>query len=165
MVEIGTQAFQHTNLKELNLPDSVIKIGDMAFYLNANLTQVRFSENLQTIGEAAFSACNNLVNINIPASVIEIDGSGNGLFSGEFTENKEIIIHEAAMESILGDYKNVTPNDSDTKQKVVADKIKKTLGIFKCNAVIHYDGSNFDILKELVKSTNKYTYTWINDAG
>ena len=55
----------------------IIDIGLNAFYGNANLQKVNFESdsNIQTIGERAFGFCDNLVDINLPSSIIYIDNT------------------------------------------------------------------------------------------
>ena len=59
-------------VREIVLPDTVEKIGDMAFSTCMALETVRMPENLRQIGNAAFMHCQSLRNIEIPDSVEEI---------------------------------------------------------------------------------------------
>ena len=59
-------------VREIVLPDTVEKIGDMAFSTCMALETVRMPENLKYIGNAAFMHCQSLANIEIPDSVEEI---------------------------------------------------------------------------------------------
>lgn len=163
VTEIDSFAFSGSGLERIVIPDSVIKIGNSAFQGCRNLSDVHFSENLQVIGKQAFLGCGNLSKIDIPMSVVELYSEA---FQTDRLDYKEIIIHQPAMDFLLRNYKDVTVDDKDSRKKENAMKsIKLPLGIFKCNATIHYDGSNFDTLKELVGDTAGYTCTWINDAG
>ncbi len=69
VTEIGTMAFDSTQIKELVLPDSVKKIGDHAFARCKSLTEIIFSDQLQSIGEFAFGYCMALPSVTIPDSV------------------------------------------------------------------------------------------------
>ena len=58
-----------TGLKQVIMPDSVVKICYNAFSYCENLESVTMSEGLETIGYRAFSGCTNLQSITIPADV------------------------------------------------------------------------------------------------
>ncbi|MFQ9516013.1 MAG: leucine-rich repeat domain-containing protein [Eubacterium sp.] len=62
----------------VNLPDSILQIGEEAFTQCTNLETINFGNSLQTIGKQAFLNCSNLNNIVIPSTVTEI---GLGAFS------------------------------------------------------------------------------------
>lgn len=55
------------------IPDSVISIGEEAFFCCSNLTSVTFGSNVTTIGFGAFYGCSTLLSITVPASVTSID--------------------------------------------------------------------------------------------
>jgi hypothetical protein len=67
---IGFQAFQHSSLTSVTIPDSVTIIGNDAFLRN-DLEYVMFGNSVRTIGRDAFGY-NNLTSVNIPDSVIFI---------------------------------------------------------------------------------------------
>jgi uncharacterized repeat protein (TIGR02543 family) len=81
-----------TNITKIIIPSSVTSIGDSAFYLASNLTEVTFKEGSQltTIGNHAFYQCSSLVNITIPNSVITI-----GEYAFNRTTSLETITFEA----------------------------------------------------------------------
>lgn len=90
---IGNHAFKaNRNLKEIVIPNSVVEIGDCAFYLS-KIKQITLSENLVSIGKHAFSI-NALTSIKIPYSVQTI---GRGSFTNSSTlvkvtyENEKLI--------------------------------------------------------------------------
>lgn len=56
----------------VELPDTIERIGDHAFYDVQNLTSINLPEGLVSIGENAFDGCENLKSIHIPASVRHI---------------------------------------------------------------------------------------------
>ena len=55
------------------LPDSVISIGDYAFYSCSGLTSVTISNGVTSIGELSFCNCAGLTSIAIPNSVVNIE--------------------------------------------------------------------------------------------
>lgn len=59
------------NIKRVDIPESVIIIGEKAFLYCTNLETVSFGQNskLQTIGDGAFAGCTSLKEIEIPASI------------------------------------------------------------------------------------------------
>lgn len=59
-------------LKSIEIPASVTKIGFGAFFNCTNLTEVKLPTTLEKIGECAFKWCENLESIDIPNSVTEI---------------------------------------------------------------------------------------------
>ncbi len=78
---IGENAFAGCRLNKIIIPDSVISIGEYAFYECTALTAVNFTENsqLETIGDYAFYCCSALKEITIPTGVTVIN---YGLFLG-----------------------------------------------------------------------------------
>lgn len=75
---IGDHAFDCCSgfIGSLSIPDAVKSIGSEAFYNCVGLTRITISNTseLEIVGEAAFIFCNGLTGIEIPASVIRIDG-------------------------------------------------------------------------------------------
>ena len=77
---IGNEAFANSRITEIVIPPSVVEIGDNAFRNCTELRYVYFSENsrLATIGLYAFSGCEALYSISIPASLKVIGGLAFG---------------------------------------------------------------------------------------
>lgn len=72
---IGDEAFysrKSTSIYDLTIPDTVKTIGKYAFYNQSNFTYVKMSSNVESIGEAAFSGCSRLDNIQLPETLKEI---------------------------------------------------------------------------------------------
>lgn len=61
--------------KGVTLPDTVTTIEEYAFHWDENLEYVNLSNNLEFIGMDAFSGCDRLTAINLPASVKTIQSS------------------------------------------------------------------------------------------
>lgn len=70
--EIGSSAFTGCKFKSIDIPDSVVKIGAMAFDTNRELTQVVLPNGLQVVNACTFNWCSGLKEITIPKSVKEI---------------------------------------------------------------------------------------------
>jgi|GEM_PF-3605945 len=65
-------AFAGTSITEINIPGSVISIGQQAFFEITTLTSVTFNDGLEIIGWAAF-ALTSIYELYIPGSVISIE--------------------------------------------------------------------------------------------
>ena len=81
LISIGSGAFNGcSGLTNIEIPNSVTSIGDYAFSSCNNLTSVTFEENSQLtiIGSHVFSDCYRLTNITIPNSITSI---GNYAFN------------------------------------------------------------------------------------
>lgn len=70
---IANRAYRGCDIKTITFPDSLIKIGNSAFYDCSQLTKLEFPKNLLEIGSAAFYNCKNLSKITFPDSLIEIE--------------------------------------------------------------------------------------------
>ena len=79
VAEIAEYAFAESHLTHIELPESMISIGQNAFSKCKSLVSVHISNSLTSIGEWAFSGCESLEEVNIPDSVISI---GNHAFYG-----------------------------------------------------------------------------------
>lgn len=76
------------HLKKVILPNTLVEIGDGAFFCNEYLEQIIFGKNLRRVGENAFAGCEKLSEVAFPDSVSEI---GQGAFS-ECTRLKKIVL-------------------------------------------------------------------------
>ena len=77
-----------SNLKEINLPNSLVEIVDCSFMSNRKLEKVIFGKKTKIIGTNAFSACTSLTNIELPETVEQIQ---DGAFS-ECSRLKRIVL-------------------------------------------------------------------------
>ncbi len=69
---IGVRMFYNIDAGTIILPNSVVEVGNYAFYQNSKLTKPVIGSNVALIGSYAFSGCTALERITIPASVTEI---------------------------------------------------------------------------------------------
>lgn len=78
VASIGQNAFAHTNISTINVPDNVTSIGDNALSYCTNLTSINIGKNskLESIGANAFSYCHintdAEIELYIPAGVTSI---------------------------------------------------------------------------------------------
>lgn len=79
IVGISSSAFSGTGLKELELPNTVLGIGEKAFSSCSQLKQINIGKSVEQIGKGAFAGCSQLEQINIGESVKHI---GIRAFSG-----------------------------------------------------------------------------------
>ncbi len=75
--------FYESNLKSLEIPQGVTEIGEWAFRMNPNLTDVTIAGSVKTIGKEAFDHCN--IDRLLLGEGIEV--IGNGAFYGLEVEN------------------------------------------------------------------------------
>ncbi len=82
------------NLISVDIPNSVMYIGNSAFMNCSSLSSVIFSNNLINIGASAFRNCSTLTSINIPGSVTSIGSAAfrdcASIKSLTFEENSQL---------------------------------------------------------------------------
>lgn len=71
VITIGESAFAKTNLKEVNLPNSVRNVGKEAFAYNSALNKIDFARVASDLafGDYAFRSCSSLINVELTANV------------------------------------------------------------------------------------------------
>ena len=75
LITIESEAFAHSGLTSLAIPDGVQKIGWEAFEDCRALEKISIGHGIQTIPVRAFNSCVNLKQITLPESVEEIDNT------------------------------------------------------------------------------------------
>lgn len=134
---IANRAFSmNSDLKEIDIPGSVARIGYNAFDQCANLRKVKLNEGIKEIHPYAFANCVNLKEISIPKSITIIYSGtfcnctrlenvilSDGLqtiFGGAFekcTNLKEIKIPDSVISMGYGTFKNCTSLEKITLPK------------------------------------------------
>jgi hypothetical protein len=79
VTNIGMAAFEDAGLTNVNIPGSVVAIGDDAFAFCGELASLVLNNGIYTIGQSAFGSCGALASVNLPGSVAKI---GNNAFQG-----------------------------------------------------------------------------------
>ncbi len=100
-------AFYQTNLKSVQLPDTLKSIGEQAF-AKSSLESIQLSASLESIGERAFAETRKLMEIEIPELVITIGYAAfyhstleHIVFLGNETHlNSDIFVHTFHLKSI-----------------------------------------------------------------
>ena len=91
VIAIGESAFYRCRIGQLKLPDSLKHIGTLAFYWN-KIKSISFPKNIQRIGSYAFARCEQLERIEFNGLPVSI---GSEVFSG-CTALKEIVIPQGS---------------------------------------------------------------------
>lgn len=140
--EIGDYAFgDNPNLKELDIPDSVVKIGMNALQNcgfesiklpanltvisgcllqdNASLTSVTIPEHVEVIEKFVFMGCTSLAEINLPAGLVSV---GNYSFDGCSALTK------VNFAGTLGQWVSITFGESDANPLVANEKVRLYIG-------------------------------------
>lgn len=95
--EISPYMLAMTNINEIEVPASVVSIGEMAFYSCLYLSRVTLHEGLEVIGNDAFSGCMRVTEIKLPSTLTALKYAAlNGIWA------QEIVIPEGVVE--LGEY-------------------------------------------------------------
>lgn len=108
---IGLEAFSGcTSLTSIQLPETIISIGEFAFQGCIGLTSINFPSSLKTINSAAFNGCTGLSSLSIPSNVKKI---GSSAFLG-CTSLTSVTIPEGVTEIGSSAFQNCTSLSSVT---------------------------------------------------
>lgn len=72
VTRIGYNAFRQSEVKSVEIPDTVEAIDAAAFYCCVELVNVKCGSSLKTIGESAFQLCTSLSEIELPDGIESI---------------------------------------------------------------------------------------------
>lgn len=98
VTHIGREAFGHTGLSDITIPDTVESMDDGTFYQSGKLTTCKLSSGLTKIPGWCFQGCTALASCAIPSNVGTIgDGAfyGSGLVSMAVPDTVASIGHSA----------------------------------------------------------------------
>lgn len=93
ITSIGKYAFADCGIETINIPESVLSIGDFAFYNNSKIKDVTIPENVLSVGNSLFWGCSSLETVNLPNSITKLDGT-----FGYCTSLKEVTIPDGVKE-------------------------------------------------------------------
>lgn len=167
------------NLKTINIPNNITKIGEIAFWYCESLTTLPSLENVTTIDASAFWSCKSLTSIDIPNGVESIGRFAFGLCDkvtsvivrdsmtniDEFTFGANNIAFISASDSVFLNIKNkskleVAKITSGTE--IAADMFKdcaELRGVFLSDSITKIGASAFEGCAKLTEITihNKVT--------
>ena len=72
VTEIADYAFYYNKLWSVSLPETLTTIGNNAFTWCQNLKSVSLPEAVTTIGKGAFASCGSLTSVTLPTTLTEI---------------------------------------------------------------------------------------------
>lgn len=69
---IGARALEYSRLSQVDIPPSVVSIGEGAFYGCVNLTNIEIPNGVTQIAANTFNSCKNLQRVVLPRGIISI---------------------------------------------------------------------------------------------
>ena len=78
LIKIGKNAFALSSIESLHLPKNLIETGVAAFNGCMKITKLTLEEGIQKISDFSFAGCSSLEHIKLPSTITEI---GRGAFS------------------------------------------------------------------------------------
>ena len=137
ITKIGNSAFSGcTRLITVMIPNSVISIGDCAFYFSG-LTSLTIPNSVTSIGAVAFGSCENLSSVTIPNSVSEI---GQGAFS--YCTNLRIVTVEWTIPYNVpeNEFKNVNTSEAILRVPTGTKALYQAADVWKdFGMIVEYD--------------------------
>ena len=134
---IGDNAFAKSSLTRIEIPSSIVSVGNRAFYDCYNLIEVKFSSgsNLKNMGKEVFSKCTTLKSMYVP-----LISSGFGYYFGadSYTDNAKYIPSSLEEVTILDGCTNIERRafyDCKYLKKIVIPKSVLTIetqAFFNC---------------------------------
>lgn len=75
LTEIGSRAFFMSNIETIEIPESVMHIGNKAFAYCSGLTEVKMPSQIKIFGDFLFQECGSLETVRIPEGVHKLEGT------------------------------------------------------------------------------------------
>lgn len=151
VTEIGTGAFQNSNLNEITFLNEFEKVSDSMFYGSNFLEKVTLPSTVKEIGTSAFQTCKKLKEVNLPEGLETI---GNLAFASAFISGKVVIpttvtslgtnvfassgIEEIEILASIKDIPINTFNDSTNLSKVILPESTKRISekaFYNCSSL------------------------------
>lgn len=79
VTQIIDQAFAHCKIKEIELPETIVSIGNSAFYFCESLISIEIPNSVTSIGISAFFNCSNLISVTF-AENSQLTNIGDSIF-------------------------------------------------------------------------------------
>lgn len=140
--EIGRLAFSNTSLQTVNIPDTVVSIGEKAFSFCSELTKVHLPKKLSSISGAMFRNCENLSEIVFPEEEFFVEEG--------FTTCKITKLNIPSSCKYIRD-KNIAKHVTELEMDI------KTL--------VLREAFNFVAIKKITIHTEHGTYNFNSEAG
>lgn len=102
--KIAARAFKNMDITSIKIPNSVVSIGNEAFWFCTSLENVEFGNGLKNIGHYAFRGCESLTEIKIKDGIETIEhGAFQGCKSVEYFEIGEglEVLKASTLEGLL----------------------------------------------------------------
>ncbi len=137
--EIGDDAFYRARLVSVSLPGSVERIGRECFYQCTQLSDVSLHEGLKTIDSDAFTNCDRLRRIRIPASVTDIaEGAFIDAHLKEFEvdpENPVFTVSDGALINTRDGVLVAFPHFSEAESCVIPEGVTRigSFAFYRCH--------------------------------
>ena len=128
---IGDSAFRGcTNLKNINLPDTITYIGREAFRKDSSLDNVKLPNNLKSLYNLTFDDCNSLKSLELSKSLEELGMNslrGTAITTLKFPQSLKTVEEGALRISTLQEIDTSENNYFEFKNGVLYTKDLKTL--------------------------------------
>ena len=129
-----------------DIPESVISIGDYAFYGNKNLSHVTIPKGVVSIGKYAFYECENLVNITISEGLVSIAEKAFQYCNSlqRIINNSELSLSAGASDNGYIAYKASTILNGNSFTTIGDFQFKTTTA--GKHYLVNYTGSDFSVV-------------------
>ena len=158
--EISSYCFQHTDIRNIEIPIGVSRINTSAFNHCSNLESIKISETVNYISDTAFNQCPNLKNIVIDENNNNFYYS-NGFLLGNNKASIIIVLEEAIKNNIL-----IIPDTVTTLNGLQINSYSQIQTI-KIPASVNSIGASFftgSNINEVIIDENNPTYETYQDG-